>query len=375
MSRFSLDLATEADDRDLREVIASTTMPGRVALSFRREPSYFAGAAVEGDWQQVVVARQQDNGRVVGFGSRSGRQMYVNGQPTDVGYISNLRLLPGLRGRSLLARGYRKLRELHADGRAKFYLTSIAEDNLAALQMLTSGRAALPAYHDMGRYHTLVIPIPRRQRRTSRLHARPTNVVIRNAVADDLPRVVAFLTDIGSRKQFFPCYAESDFTANNGTFRGLDVSDLLLAEENNRIVGVLGLWDQHATRQTVVDSYAGPLRHGRWLYNAWAWSQGNVCLPPPGSALRYLTAATPVVEPGRVDIMTTLIETATAQRVGGPWQYLLVGLHESDPRLPAVKQLAREEYLTRIFAVCWEDGEEAVRQLDSRGIYLELGCL
>ena len=42
MSRYRFDLATEADDAALRRVLADTPMPGRIAVSFRREPSYFA---------------------------------------------------------------------------------------------------------------------------------------------------------------------------------------------------------------------------------------------------------------------------------------------------------------------------------------------
>lgn len=374
MSRFSLELATRSDDRDLRTVIANTTMPGRVALSFRREPSYFDGAAVEGDWQQVVVARDEQDGRVVGFGSRSGRALYVNGQPMNLGYLSNLRLLPSLRGGSLLARGYRKFKELHQDGRAPFYLTSIAEHNRSATRLLTSARAGLPAYHPLGTYHTLVLPISRRPVQ----HSPESACSIRAATQHDLVRVGEFLNEVGSRYQFFPCYRNTDFTGDRRTFRGLEASDILLAfdhADKDKLVGVLGLWDQHTFRQTVVESYGGLLKRGRWLYNAWAWSRGKAPLPHPGSTLPYLTAAFPVVRDDRSEVLTSLLKTAVQRRAAGDWQYLLLGLHKTDPCLAAASRLAREEYVTRIFAVHWEDGKASLDRLDARPLYLELGCL
>src|SRR6185295_2018695 len=84
MSRYQFDVATEADDADLRRVLAETPMPGRIAVSFRREPSYFAAAEIDGRFRQVVAARELNSGRIIGFGSRSVCQRYVNGLPTPI---------------------------------------------------------------------------------------------------------------------------------------------------------------------------------------------------------------------------------------------------------------------------------------------------
>src|SRR5262245_12270492 len=183
MSRYRFDFATEADDADLRRVLAETPMPGRIAVSFRREPSYFGAAAVDGRFRQVVAAHDLDSGRIVGFGSRSVSQRYVNGLPTPIGYLSSLRLLEGHRNRGLLARGYAHFRRLHADGRAPVYLTTIAEGNTLALRLLTSGRAGLPRYHPDGRFLTAAIswrghrpPVPRIETISPAVHIRPATV-------------------------------------------------------------------------------------------------------------------------------------------------------------------------------------------------------
>src|SRR5207248_343014 len=153
VSRYRFELAGPADDADLRRVLAETPMAGRVAVTFRRDPSYFSAPEVDGHCRQVVAAREVETGRLVGFGSRSLRRLYVNGGPREVGYLSSLRLLAGHRNRGLVARGYAFFRGLHGDGRAPLYLTTIAEGNELAVRTLTSGRAGLPAYHDAGRYH------------------------------------------------------------------------------------------------------------------------------------------------------------------------------------------------------------------------------
>src|SRR5262245_44781440 len=117
VSLYRFELATADDDADLRRVMAETPMPGAMSVAFRREPSYFGAAVVDGRFRQVVVCREADTGRVVGFGSRSVGERYVNGRPASVGYLSSLRLLEAHRNRGLVARGYAYFRQLHADGR------------------------------------------------------------------------------------------------------------------------------------------------------------------------------------------------------------------------------------------------------------------
>jgi len=105
MSRYRFELATPADDGELRAVLAATPMPGSIAVSFHREPSYFGAAVVDGRFRQTLAARDQQTRRIVGVASRSVGPRYVNGQPADVGYLSGLRVLEGHRGLGMLGRG------------------------------------------------------------------------------------------------------------------------------------------------------------------------------------------------------------------------------------------------------------------------------
>ncbi len=48
MARYEFQLATRGDDAQLRAILAATPMPGRIAVSFRRDPSFFDAAVVDG---------------------------------------------------------------------------------------------------------------------------------------------------------------------------------------------------------------------------------------------------------------------------------------------------------------------------------------
>ncbi len=379
MSRFQFELAGPADDADLRHVLASTPMAGQMAVSFQREPSWFGAAVVDGFARQVVACRDMKTGRIFGFGCRSLRELYVNGAPTTVGYLSGLRVLPEYRNRGLVARGYAFFRQLHQDGRTPFYLTTIAEGNEPALRILTSGRARLPTYHPAGRYHTIAIALPRPgagfQPAVKQWQAGSLPHEIRSAGISDLPAVLEFLNTVGRRRQFFPVYRCEGFLAADGLLRGLELSRVLLAERNGRIVGMVGAWDQYAYRQHVVHAYAGWLHFLRPLYNVTACLRGSAGLPAAGQPLRTLVATLALVIDDDPAIFAALLAALRGQCGGGPWTHLLVGLHERDPLLPAARRLQSDCYTSRLFLVCWPDGDAARLALDGLAEYLELGSL
>jgi hypothetical protein len=371
MSRYRFELAAPADDADLRHVLAATPMPGRIAVAFRREPSFFAGSVVDGRQRQVIACRDSETGCIVGFGCRSLREVYVNGHPAEVGYLSSLRLLPEHRNLGLVARGYAFFRKLHEEGSVRLYLTTIAVGNETALKVLTSGRAGLPAYHPAGTYHTVAIPLPRRRQGPPSLQG----VSVRPARQEDLPAVLAFLANVGPGRQFFPRLRQEDLLAPGGQLHGLSLHNLLLAERGGRLVGTLAGWDQHGYRQSVVHGYTGWLGVARPLYNAWAWLRGLPGLPAAGESLRYLMAALPVVAEEEADVFASLLQMLIAQASGGPWTYLLLGLHEGDPLLRVARRYQGACYRTRLYLVCWPDGEGIRKSIDDRAPYLEAGSL
>lgn len=371
MSRYRFELATAADDEDLRRVIAGTAMPGRIQVAFRREPSFFGAAVVEGHETLVVAARDLASGRIVGFGCRSLRDVFVGGQPRKVGYLSGLRLLEEHRRWGLVARGYGFFRRLHAEGTTRLYLTTIAEDNRAARRVLLGGRAGLPVYHDLGRYLTAVLEVRRAHGERMPLAQRDD---VRAAANDKLGELLAFWQRHGPRRQFFPNYRADDF-CDGGLLRGLAVEHVLVARSGGEIVGTLGVWDQRPFRQVVVAGYDRVYRCLRPWYNAWAPIAGRPRLPPQGSTVDCASAALAVVADDRADVFTSLVDRAADLAAERGVARLMIGLHESDALLPVVRRYRPRWYATRLYAACWDDGEADVAALDGRAPYMELGSL
>ena len=79
MPRLKFELATQADDTDLRRLLRENPIAGSISLSFEREPCYFDASVIEGPFHQTIVAREADSSNVIAFGNRSVRPLFING--------------------------------------------------------------------------------------------------------------------------------------------------------------------------------------------------------------------------------------------------------------------------------------------------------
>lgn len=368
MARYQFRLAEPKDDGGIRAVLDASPMAGAIAVRMRREPSFFESARLDGAFRQIAVCEDSGTGRIVGFGTRSVQRRLVNGDFRPVGYLGMLRSVPEVRGRALLGAAFRFLRELHADGRADFYLTTIAEGNDVALRALTSGRAGLPAYVPAGEFATVALPIPRRVRAPRWDQG---DLVLSEATMADEEAIMDFLRRVGGQHQFFPDYIWDDLASETDTLLGLRLGDIVIARRAGRLVGMMGAWDQRPWRQSEVVVYSGLYRRIRPLYNLLAPCFGRPGLPAPGAAIHYVAAALPLVAPDEVTALRALIGVLRARLSGGGAAYLMLGMHGDNPLLAVARRGAAATYRTRLFVVAW--GEPPV--LDGRIPYLELGAL
>lgn len=322
---ISFALATRADDAGIRRLLATNAMPGRIRVRFEREPDYFAGCT---DDTQVLVAR--DGARVVGVACREIRKLYVNGVAENVGYLGQLRVDRRYRGQLLTARGYRVMRELHADGRAAGYFTTIVDGNAQAEGVLVrKARGVMPRYRFLEKLLTLAVPVRRR-------------------LIGPVGRI-GLIGPIGPMSSnLFPAYAPAGEVI---TVPG----------------GSAALHDQRAYKQTVIDGYAATLGLVRPFYNL----VGRIKLPKPNTPLRHAYATH--FRADSAESAHALIEAILAKAKG--LDHVLFGFTESDPFLPVARRFAPVEYLSSIYTVAFDDGDDFHDRLLARPRALDISAL
>ncbi len=371
MASFQFELARPDDDIQLRNLLARNVMSGEISLSFRREPAYFDACQLDGNESQTIVCRDLENDRIVGLGSRSVRERFVDGQVERIGYLSTLRLDEEHRRRGLVARGFRFFKRLDSDPngpfQTKYYVTTIADSNAAAEQTLLGGRAGLPHYHRIATWITYSLSMRRcRSTPIPGLEVRPVH-------ESELDLVVDYLNTVGAKRNLFPKYRIEDFDPKTGTFRGLKRSHLFVACEKGDIVGTFALWDQSAFKQVVVEDYAPWLHFCRPWYNAWATWKRDPKLTKTGEVLEHFVGSLLVVRNDRADVANLLVSKACDAYSKTPCR-LLLGFDSRCPLPASFASRASHVYTTGVYLVSWDPMQWNEYNRD-RLIYLELGCL
>ena len=372
LTSIQFELATPADDAEIRRLLRENPMPGRISISLEREPNASLAAAVEGEVHHTIVARDDTSGRLVAMGSVSVREMYINGRPTRVGYLGQLRLDRPYRPRaSLIVAGYRFFRSnLHESLDVPFYLTSIAHDNVAARRLLERGLPGMPTYRPLGGYITNLIES------WGRLPKRWAELQVQNVHLDHLPQILDCLKRYGRRHQFASVWSEQNLEARVAS----EEIELVVAKREGRVVGCIAQWDQSAYKQAVVRGYDRRLDRWRGWINAVYGFTRVPRLPEAGTRLNMAYLSHLAVDDDDPEVFAALM--AFAADPGDRWfedggrGYFVLGLAEDSPLLRAIpRRLRRHTYHTNLYAVHFDDGRDAVAALDARPCQPEVALL
>lgn len=356
------------DDAQIRAQVRRNSMPGSISLTSDYDPSFFSAIQIEGYEHRVIVAESAD--LIVGVGLMTKRRMYLDGVPSTVGYISSLRTDPAIRSTTAIARGNRIMKRVSDEwADVPFYLCAILQDNPEARRIITSGRAGLPPCMELGTMYSAAIPLIKRR------PLRPVGGIriVRGSIVG-ADRIVVFLNRVGRGKQFFPVYTVDDLTSDDGILKDLQLDDFYVALEGDKILGVTACWNQLAFRRMVVTGYAGYARRLRPLLAPLAGALHLAPMPNPGEPLRNVYAACIAIEGDNPQVFRLLLNAILHNEYNTGKTFLVAGLMEGDPLLPALKRYLHFPTRTDIFAMGW-NGLEAASRLDGRPPYLELAGL
>jgi len=363
--RFEFSLAGEAEDEELRDLLRRIAMPGNITLSFQREPSFLLAEQAGSIASQVMVCKDRTKDQIVGMGSRSIRDVYIDGKPARVGYLSMLRGVPEARGNIALARGYRYLRELHADGAVPYYFTTILDDNSEAKNLLTSARGGLPVYKPLAQLITYLIPLRRFR------FSKSASDAVSRADQHQLSESITFLQQWNSRYQFAPVYTLADILGQSKLLPAFCPEHFYVYQERGEIRGTLGVWDQQSFKQTVVTAYSRNMQLLRPFYNLYAAITGNPGLPPTGAKIRLLYAS---CLSGGQSVFEALLNQVRADWSGKGYDYLSLGVCADNPIAQIASRYATQRISSTVYIVYWQDESVMLPEAD-RLVHVEIATL
>lgn len=366
--RFTFELATPDDGQELLDILEDTPFKGNISLLYTRRPDAYQSFVHEGPRVDIIVCRDHQQGKIVGFGACALRQLFVNGIPRTVGYLFGLRTRPEyMRKFPLLHKGYAMIPALHQDIQIPFYLTTILEENHYAQRLLEKRRTSMPAYLPYGSYIGYTVFL--------RIRSKPPDLHpwhFRQATSSDAYDIVNFISKYGRSLQFYPVLQKKDLQL--GALPGLSTEAFyLLVDEHDSILAVGAVWDQTSYKQYILQGYNGiftviaPISRLFPLF-------GFPAFPDPGRILRFFTLSFWAVKYQDPDIFKRFLQAIT--HVARDYPFFLIGLHEQHPLRHVVEQCPHIRYTSRFYIVSWDTEPHISALLDPDRIpYLECGML
>lgn len=361
--RIHFTVATGSDDADIRRLLRENPTPGRISISFEREPNYFADANLPGESKQTIVAR--DGGQVVCVGNCTIRQRFVNGKPAAVGYLGGLRLKTSHAGRfEILRQGYEFFHQLQAARPANFYFTSIAADNERARSLLERSLPGMPSYEFIGEFVTVLLPAKRGQ-------PGPGFFETKDLAAGQL---VDLLNNHNREHQFALLWSEDELAALQPL--GLQPDDYRCIGDSKRIDAIAALWDQRVFKQTVIRGYTPSLIRARPVLNLVARLAGGTKLPAVGKIVSNAFVAHLALTQNNPDKMIQLISALRGAAAQRGIELLTLGFAANDTRIAVIhKNFRGREYHSRLYVVRWPGCGGSAKDLDGRFIAPEVALL
>jgi GNAT superfamily N-acetyltransferase len=362
--------ATPGDNDALVALSVACPMEGDIALAVDRAPDFFALNRLEGaSWRVGVVDDPASDG-VAGCIAVAARTVYRNGQPTPAMYVSDLKVRPEHRGTGV------------ADALTAWARDACVEtggpDVLAFLTVLAGNRAmerrmagprGLPRLRRVATFRTHTVPILWRHR------VPDADVTITRAEPSDLEEMAQLWSHVAPGGHLAHVHDAAELAAWIDAAPSLEVSSYRLARRaDGRLAGFLAMWEQSAFKQLRVTGYSRKLGAVKAGFNALAPAVGATRLPPPGGALRNLTAVHVCVPPEHPAVLRALVVDAynAARRQG--LSFLNVGLDAGDPLGVAMKGLLAQRLDIWICVAAPADRQDGTA-FDSRPFHHEIALV
>ena len=361
-------LATPENEHLFRKVLRDNPVGGNIAISLEREPNALFAAGISGDRYDLLMGVRDDTGEAVVTGGRYELDLFVNGRPGRTGYLGELRSAGGFGfRRKYLLRCYREMRRCHERGNVPYYLTTIIADNLPARRLLEANLKGMPVYEPRGSIVTLTIPVRAGSRVKSRLE-------VERSTDDDIADIASSLLGRGEHFQFIPAWTE-EVLRSPSRCRGLAATDFMLVR-NERLRASVAVWDQRSFKQSVVRGYRGQLGRWRPAFNLAAPLMRRPRLPAPGARLESAYLSHLNASPDDPDAVVALVAAACREAAGRGLDYVMLGLDEGNPLCAVLRaRFPTHRYVSMVYVVYWEDGEDAAAEIDARMLHPEIAIL
>jgi hypothetical protein len=321
-------------------------MRGELVLSTQREPDFFSLYEMQRVTPYTYVGDDEASG-LVGMATALVREGWLDGAPSRVGYLGDLRI------RFDRARTFGRFfgdlfDQLCERTGCTHYYTAVLASNRAALNALTrrkGKRVNQPYYAKLHDFSAVSVQLTRRR-------APSTSLRVRSATRDDVPRIAEQLALAHRQRAFGYRYDDGELEHRLAKWPGFTLDDTLLVEDaRGSLLGVTTVWDPSPVKRYRVHAYEGSMKWVKRGFNLAASVARWPKLPEPGSEFRYAYLSNLWVKDESPATFRALLEHAYARLQPKGFHFFTFELDAGDPLEPALKGFMARRLDFQLFGV------------------------
>jgi hypothetical protein len=339
VSGYIIQPAVPEDNEELCS-LCKIPAKGHIMLAFERSPDFFAGSGIQSEEVEVYTCKRKVDHKIVGVFSVGSRRIFFKGDIKQTRYISDLRVYPDEQGSGLVYQLTRFIADnVLGEDAAQTIIFADNDLMLNLIERLTFVSKKRPVFRffPAGNYTSYMVKF------ATQTKIKDSAYLVRKAEDFDIPKMQKLLLYEGPKKQFFPYY---DFNILNTNYhKGLAIDNFYLAFENEKLVGITGIWDQHSIKQTRVCNYSLVYKLIRPFVNFYGSLFNGFMLPAKGTVLRYLAMHSIVIRGNNSLVFNSILQQINNDHSKKQFDYFLVGLDERDNLNEALKKFPNKRII------------------------------
>jgi GNAT superfamily N-acetyltransferase len=330
---LEIRLATPKDNPALLALSSACPMQADISLAIERDPDFFALSRARGSGRTYVA---ESGGRVVACGGVCRRPAYVLGEPAEMGYVGDFKVLPSFRGHGLAQRILAAIVADERDAPPAPYVGSIAAGNAATDRMVRRiGRSRnLTPVGAFASYQLLPFFRPRVASRFD----------IGAAETRDEAELIELLDGFHRPRSFAPVFREGGLRRLLDASPGMRLGDYRIARHRGRIVAAAAVWDAFLVKHTRVCRLTRGLRWLSRLVRAAGTVASLPPLPAEGELLRSCYIRHAACVPGAYDALAAVIRSIVCDAAAHRQHFALFTCAAGDPLAGCLRGIPRTTY-------------------------------
>ncbi|RKY53671.1 MAG: hypothetical protein DRP89_05885 [Candidatus Neomarinimicrobiota bacterium] len=259
---------------------------------------------------------------------------------TPIAYIGGIKIRKSAKSGITVFRLMKKVKDYLLESGVKFAVILVLSDNKAMTSLL-SGRAGIPAFHLLAKYHiTYIVPL---------YSVKSTeNYTIRESKPSDLEEIVNLFSQFYKDIELSPKWTPIFFTRLLEQSPNYNYSNILIALKNGNIVAALSLWDQSSFKRTVVERYGGWYKGLRFI------TSPLHILPPVGKPLSEICLRHIICAEGHESAVMELVRAAI-KKYRKEYRFFRAGFQDGDFLVNSIKGFPKLKIGLNLYAAFRED--------------------